>query len=162
MIARTILLIAALLAAPGVHAQLFKCVGADGKTSYQAEPCPEAAKGQRMGTSPGASAKGPWKDGWSANDFEFMAVQCRDNVIIPARRGYANHGVAFPEQLVGEMNRHCDCVVSRIASRYSMAEYKARFREINDKVRQDALNGVACAPEGLHAELVKRGWEENR
>jgi hypothetical protein len=52
------------LAASGVlstdaHADLFKCVGKDGKTSFQADPCPVTAEEKRIRTAAEAGEVGP-------------------------------------------------------------------------------------------------------
>lgn len=38
------LIVVGALAAPGAHAQVYKCVGAGGKTVYSQSPCPSGAK----------------------------------------------------------------------------------------------------------------------
>jgi hypothetical protein len=41
------------LAAPGAHAQVFKCVDAGGKTVYSQSPCPSGAKSSVISQPPG-------------------------------------------------------------------------------------------------------------
>ena len=47
------------LASSDSRADLFKCVGADGKVSYQAEPCAAAAQEKRIRTTAEAGEAGP-------------------------------------------------------------------------------------------------------
>ena len=59
---------------------MFKCVGKDGKITYQADPCPDTGDEKKLKDVPAGPAGGatkpgsPWKDGWSA-DSEVAAIQ---------------------------------------------------------------------------------------
>ncbi len=45
---RIVILLALALSSPMVHAEVYKCIGSGGKTSYQARPCQTATKEQQL------------------------------------------------------------------------------------------------------------------
>src|ERR1700730_15061267 len=83
MLARAIVLFAAILPfhAGNACAQLYKCVGKDGKVSYQAEPCPTSGTEQRMRVQPGGPSGGggssrPTKAGRDGGKVADMKRDC--------------------------------------------------------------------------------------
>lgn len=77
------LMVMGMLAAPGARAQVYKCVGADGKTVYLQSPCPAGAKTSVIKSDPGpapspaaADAKGKKPAASAADqDMEFRKRQ---------------------------------------------------------------------------------------
>jgi hypothetical protein len=146
----------------GAQAQLFKCVGADGKTSYQSEPCPTAAKEQRMNlqksSGAGASDSGEaMKPGWDERELLFMADVCAKTILIPARKEADAQMQPFPEaQLTPPVERYCTCIARRSATTWTFAEYSKDPVQLSSRLAVEALKGGPCKPEGLHAELLRK------
>lgn len=146
----------------GAHAQLFKCVGADGKTSYQAEPCPTAAKEQRLNVQKSSGAGGSdsseaMKSGWDERELIFMADVCAKTILIPARKEADAQSQPFPEaQLTPPVERYCSCIARRASTTWTYQEYTKNPVQLSSQLANEALKGGPCKPEGLHAELLRK------
>jgi uncharacterized protein DUF4124 len=155
---------AALALTVDAQAQLFKCVGADGKTSYQSEPCPTSAKEQRLSVQPPAAASGEeaadtaaMKPGWDQREIIFMADVCAKAIIEPARKDYDARLQPFPEaQLTASVDRHCSCIARRASRTYNFIDYTKDPVRSASRLSAEAFKGGECKPEGLHAELLRK------
>lgn len=154
-----------LAAAASAHAQLFKCVGADGKTSYQSEACPTAAKEQRMNvqTGPSSTTEGgltagvAMKPGWDEREVIFSADVCAKSILEPARKEFDAQSQPFPDkQLTPQVERYCNCLARRASTSYTFLEYTKNPAGIAQRLAQEAYKGGPCKPEGLHAELLRK------
>jgi hypothetical protein len=142
------------------HAQaLYKCVGANGKTSYQEDPCPVAAKPEDAKAAPGAArATGaPMKAGWDAREIDAAADACSRPILADARKFFDAESKFFPEaQIVPPVDRHCSCITRRIASTWTHAEYEKNPGAMQGRLAGEAFRGGPCKPDGLYAEMLRK------
>jgi Domain of unknown function (DUF4124) len=150
---RAILLLSAVaaFAAGDACADLYKCVGKDGKVSYQGEPCPSSTSERRLrAPAAGASAEGPsgpMKEGWTEELAGSMRAGCLRDGIASARRGWGRSGDArqFPEAEFREaFEKHCACIVRRATTSMSRAEFANNVAGHLLQYAADAANGREC------------------
>ena len=138
--------------------QLFKCVGATGKTSYQEEPCPVAAKEEQG--KPAASARGdatPMKTGWDPREVDAEGDACAKPILADARKFFEAQSRSFPEaQIVPPVDRFCMCVARRVASSWTHAEYSRNPGGLRERIASGAIKGGPCKPDGLLAEMWRK------
>ena len=159
--------IAGLLAAPiAAHAQLNKCVGADGKVSYQSEPCPQTSKSQSVQPPPpGPSSSGgqgaSGADGWDPARLERMCgrLRARARYVMRGQHGSAARADpkvgAFP---AGEFNvsaeAFCTCLVGRVRVSLKPSEFEAKGLPTMTRFAAEALEGGQCKPVGILGRIL--------
>lgn len=163
----TALFVASLLALPGAaYAQLNKCVGTDGKVTYQGDPCPTDSKAGSVKAPPPGSpstandpAPGPAKEGWDEARLARMQTAC---VTGSMRESQANWGKTdpnagpFPQDDYREsLEPFCTCVLGRIRTSMTPAEYDSRGAAVMTRFTAEALQGGPCRPSGILGRLVK-------
>jgi hypothetical protein len=160
---RALLLCAAALAASSeCRAQLFKCVGTDGRTSYQSEACPTTAKEQRLKEETRAGDSGDEipegiQPGWDKRELLFMADVCAKSILVPAQKEYDAASQPFPEkQLTPQVEKYCNCIARRASTTWTFAQYAKDPLGTSAQLANEALKGGPCKPEGLHAELLRK------
>jgi hypothetical protein len=159
--------IAALCWGAAAQAQLFKCVGADGKTSYQSEACPTTAKEQRLkadtaptpseplsASSPAGAGTLP---GWDRGEILFMQDQCVKSYLLPAQKEFEAASQPFPDaKLVPPMENHCGCIAQRAATKWTFLVYSRNPVQLTRQLTDEALKGGECAPGGEFADLLRK------
>lgn len=146
------------------HAQLFKCVDADGNTAFQAVPCPAAGKEQRLSVSPAA---GPdpkslaAKLGWDRGEIMYVADTCNMASFHEARREYDSHPHPVSEPFdegpfAGSVTSHCGCLATRASTTWTYAEFSKNPLAAMSQLTTEALAGGLCKPTGRHAELLRK------
>jgi hypothetical protein len=139
--------------------QLFKCVGATGKTSYQEEPCPVAASGQQGNAAP-ASPRGnaaPMKPGWDPREVDAEGDACAKPILADARKFFDAESKFFPEaQIVPPVERFCTCVTRRVASTWTYTDYSKNPGGLRERIANEAIKGGPCKPDGLYAEMLRK------
>lgn len=159
--------IAGLLAAPvAAHAQLNKCVGADGKVSYQSEPCPQTSKSQSVQPPPpGPSSSGgkgaSGADGWDPARLERMWAGCVAGSIRDARTAWERGARADPKVgafPAGEFNvsaeAFCTCLVGRVRVSLKPSEFEAKGLPTMTRFAAEALEGGQCKPVGILGRIL--------
>ena len=165
--AARVMLLAAIAAAPLAHAVMFKCVGAGGSVTYQADPCPETGNEKKMKeVAPGptgASSKSPYQEGWSAGDITAMADACVPGVMEPAKRDFQAAAKAqgsdqpFPEaELAASVKAMCACLAKRVGAAYSRADFQQNRHAILKQMNDEAVAGGPCKPEGALGEAMQK------
>src|ERR1700752_407637 len=166
-----IAVVVAMLAAPQSGAQpLFKCVGADGKTSYQSEPCPVAATEKKLdvrtgpmstggseaipGAAPGTP--GGMKPGGDQREIIFMADTCSRGVLEPAAKDFDAQNLPLPPALKPDVDNFCNCTAKKASMSYTFLEYTRNPLAIVSQLQQDALKGGECEPRGAYADLLRK------
>jgi hypothetical protein len=149
------------IASPAARAQLFKCVGADGKTSYQSEACPTTAKEQRLKqdsrADPGDDIPEGIKPGWDQRELIFMADICTKSILGPAQKEFDAASQPFPDkQLTPAVEKHCNCMARRASTTWTFIQYSKDPVGVGTQLSNEALKGGPCRPEGLHAELLRK------
>jgi hypothetical protein len=159
------------LAASGAQAQLYKCVGADGKTAYQSEPCAGSAKSETKIRAPastnvvpssspssrrGSSAKetNPWQAGWANDELAKSANGCVSSIANEAQERAGGKRRTYPEGLMAEASRYCNCLAHRLGSGYTRAEYAKSKDVIDEGLRKEAAEGGDCKPQGALADFM--------
>ena len=144
----------------GVHGQqMFKCVSATGKTSFQEEPCQAAppGKGEPAKTAP-ASPRGnapQLKAGWEARELEAEDDACAKPILAESRKYFEMQSRSFPEaQIVPPVDRYCMCVTRRAAATWAHAEYSKNPAAHRERVT--AGKDGPCKPDGLLAEMWRK------
>ena len=159
MILRAGIVAAMAILADPAQAQLLKCVGTDGKTTYQSDPCPVAAQEKRIrepDAGPGARG-GRLKDGWMEDEIAFIAKACTAAIMVPLKGYHERQSLAFPEaRLSADVNRHCTCLARRLGTTHTKAEYLANTDAISRRIDQEAITGGECRPEGSLADLLRK------
>ena len=138
---------------------LYKCVGANGKTSYQEDPCPVAAKPEVAKPAPTAAHGGgaPVKAGWDPRELDAAADACSKPILVDARKFFDAESKFFPEaQIVPPVDRFCTCVTRRVASTWSYAEYAKNPGALQGRIAGEAVKGGPCKPDGLYAEMLRK------
>ena len=123
--------------ATDARAQLFKCVGKDGKVAYQGEPCPPSVDEQRVrapapgdppaappATAPAAAASGASKEGWTPAQSSAIKNDCSKDAFAGAQKGWGGDPAQFPEGPMRDaVDKYCDCLVGRITGTLTPAKY---------------------------------------
>ena len=139
--------------------QLYKCVSAAGKTSYQEDPCPTPAKeppGKVAPASPRGNAP-PMKAGSDEGEVDAMADACAKPILADARKFFDAESKFYPEaQIVPPVGRFCACVARRAASTWTHAEYSKNPDRVRERISGEALKGGPCKPDGLYAEILRK------
>ena len=135
MLSRAMLVFVALLACHGgdVRADLFKCVGKDGKVAYQSDPCPASVNEQRLRAQPeGPSAggpSGPMKEGWVEKQVNAMKNGCMREGFEGGKRGWVSAGgdpKKLPEAAArAAVEKSCTCMMRRLTTSMTFSEYEA-------------------------------------
>ena len=150
---KTLVLAAILALAFGARADLYKCVGKDGRVSYQAEECDQGAGSQRVrtpvGGSPGqASGGSAYKDGWDEGKSGPMVSSCVRGAYMEGKRAYMAGGgdpaKLREAELAQRLEMHCDCMMRRIMTSVTYADYSANPTGPLQKVSAEAANGGEC------------------
>jgi hypothetical protein len=140
MVSRAIFVIAALLAfhVGNAGAQLYKCVGKDGKVAYQGEPCPPSVDEQTVrapaggdaaaippAAAPGASVpSGGAKEGWKPEQSSAVKNECSNQAFENAKKAWGEGPRPFPESETRDtVDKYCTCLVGRITSTITPAKY---------------------------------------
>jgi uncharacterized protein DUF4124 len=162
------ILLCAVLLAICTHAsaqQLYKCKEADGKVTYQSQPCPEAAKEDRVRApgSPGSpapvEAAKPASGGSEAADPGVVASAqkaCLDDIMKNAKTYWdksVQEGTLVAEFPEGEFRESggslCACLAQRAKANVSPAEFKSATNRIMSKYMKEAIEGGECKPTGI-------------
>lgn len=142
------------------HGQtLYKCVGANGKTSYQEDPCPVVTKVEGAKPAPAAARGGgaPMKEGWDPREVDATADACSKPILADARKFFDTESKFFPEaQIVPPVDRFCTCATRRIASTWTHAEYEKNPAGLQGRIAGEAMKGGPCKPDGLYAEMLRK------
>jgi hypothetical protein len=139
MLSRAIWVLAAVVAfqVGDARAQLFKCVGKDGKVAYQGEPCPpsvdektvRAPSGGEAGATPPAaaspaSAPTGSKEGWKPEQSAAVKNECSNQAFENAKKAWGEGPRPFPESETRDaVDKYCTCLVGRITSSLTPAKY---------------------------------------
>jgi hypothetical protein len=139
--------------------QLFKCVGANGKTSYQEEACPPAAT-EPPGKAP-SSPRGnapTMKAGWDPREVDAESDACAKPILADARKYFDAQSRSYPEaQIVPPVDRFCMCVARRVASTWTHDEYSRNPAALRERVAAGAISKDGpCKPDGLLAEMWRK------
>ena len=147
------LLAIALAFASGARADLYKCVGKDGKVSYQAEECDQGAGSQRVRTPVGgysgqASGGSAYKDGWDEAKSAPMVSSCVRGAYMDGKRAYMAGG-GDPSKLreadlAQRLETHCDCMMRRLMTTITYADYSANPTAPLQKISAEAAHGGEC------------------
>ena len=149
---RAFVLLAMLAAAFAARADLYKCVGKDGKVSYQAEACEEGAGTKRLRTPVGPSGGGMsgsgLKDGWDEDKSGPIVTNCVRGAYQGGKRMYASAGgdprKLHESELAQRLEAHCGCMMRRIMTTMTYAEFNANPTAPLQKVSAEAANGGDC------------------
>jgi hypothetical protein len=150
---KSALLVAMLAIGFAAHADLYKCVGKDGKISYQSEECDQGAGSQRMrtpvsGPSGGAGGGSAVKDGWDDQKTSPMVSSCVRSEYTGAKHAYVagggNPSKLSEAELQQLLEAHCACMMRRIAAAVSYAEYSSNPAGPLQKAQAEAFNGGEC------------------
>ena len=150
---KTLVLAAMLAAAFGARADLYKCVGKDGRVSYQAEECEQGAGSQRVRTPVGggsgqASGRSAFKDGWDEDKSAPMVSSCVRGAYMDGKRAYMAAGgdpaKLREADLAQRLQMHCDCMMRRIMTTVTYTDYSANPTAPLQKVSAEAANGGEC------------------
>jgi len=151
--ARLLLAVASIALASVARADLYKCVGKEGKTTYQAEPCEESAAEKRVrtpvgGGSAGAAGGSGLKDGWDDDKSGPIVSSCVRNAIPQAKRTYVAAGgdaAKLREADLGQrVEAQCACMMRRIMTTMSYADFSANPSEPLQRVSAEAAAGGQC------------------
>lgn len=160
----TLLLALLALAAQANAQQLFKCVGKDGNVTYQSEPCPQAAKEDRLrAPAPGPTAAEPAKQAApssngkdSGDPFADAGKKCLDDLMVSARNQWTDAtkegkvAAEFPESAFRESGgAMCDCLAQRARATTSPEEMRAKSNAVISKYMGEAIAGGECKPTGV-------------
>lgn len=151
---KPVLLAAALLAlALAARADLNKCVGKDGKVSYQAEACEEGAAAKRLRTPVGGGPAGAvggagFKDGWDEGNSATIVSTCVRGAYMGGKRAYAAAGgdprKLSEAELAQRLEAHCTCMMRQIMTTTSYADFSSNPAPTLQKVSAEAANGGEC------------------
>lgn len=151
---RAALLVVMLAIGFAAHADLYKCVGKDGKISYQSEECDQGAGSQRMRTPVSAPSGGAGgggsavKDGWDDQKTGPMVSNCVRSEYRGAKHAYVagggNPSKLSEAELAQLLEAHCSCMMRRIAATMSYSEYSSNPAMPLQKVQAEAFNGGEC------------------
>ena len=133
-------------------ADLFKCVGKDGKVSYQAEACAEPAGEKRLRTpTGGSSGNGPsevMKAGWDDEKVRPILSNCVRGGQAMGKRAYAQAGgdlrTLREDDLTQALDKHCSCMMRRITTATTYDEFMTNPTAHMLRVGADAANGGEC------------------
>jgi hypothetical protein len=158
-------LLALLALAPAANAQLYKCVGKDGNVTYQAEPCPQSAKEDRLRapsapSAPAASEAKPAEKKADAkaeaSDAEVYAnasKKCVDDILAAARPSWEsslkNSRVTgeFPEEEFRRSGTElCECLTNRARTEMPASEMRAKANALMSRYMREAMQGGDCKP----------------
>ena len=144
------------LAVCDARAELYKCVGQDGKVSYQGEPCTAAANEERLRAPPpgaepapapekAARPAAPGKDGWTEAQKTTVRSNCNKDAYADARRGWERSGDVknFPETAVKHaVEKYCTCLTLRITSAVPVSQFSKD--PVGQTTRMAADPGTEC------------------
>jgi hypothetical protein len=163
----TPLVLAISLAAPvAAHAQLNKCVGPDGKVSYQSDPCPDSAKSQSVRPPPpGPSSSGgqgsSGADGWEPERLERMRTGCVAGSLRDAQAAWERGARtdpkmgAFPySEFKASAESFCVCLVGRVRTSLKPSEFEAKGMATMIRFTNEAFEGGQCRPTGIWARIL--------
>jgi hypothetical protein len=140
--------------------QLFKCVSAAGKTSYQEEPCSATPGKDQPAKSAPASPRGgapAMKAGWDSRETDAESDACAKPILADSRKYFEMQSRSFPEaQIKPPVDRFCTCVSLKVASTWTQAEYSKNPAALRDRVANAALKDGPCKPDGLLAEMWRK------
>jgi hypothetical protein len=159
--------IAALSWSAAAQAQLFKCVGADGKTAYQSEPCPATAKEERIKQqaapvpAPGepGSSVGPagMKSGWDRGEILFMQDQCVNAQWGIVQQQGADAALKAPgTKLAAEIQNHCGCIANLASTTWSFLEYSKNPVLLTRQLTDASWKGSDCMPQRELADALRK------
>lgn len=139
MFSRVTFVIAAVLAfhVGSASAQLYKCVGKDGKVTYQGESCPPSvdeqtvrapsggdATGSPPAAAPAASVPSGAKEAWKPEQSGAIKTECSKDAFEGARKNWGDGAKPFPESETRDaVDKYCTCLVGRITSSLTPAKY---------------------------------------
>ena len=157
-----------LAATSAAQAQLNKCVGPDGKVSYQSDPCPETSKakttvappsGPASGGSSGPGGKGA--DGWDEDTMNRMREGCVRGAMRNGQAGWENDARANPKlgafphsEVLASVQPYCACLAARVRSSMRPSEFEAKGLAALHQYTADALNGGQCRPTGIFGRML--------
>ena len=144
------------------HAQLNKCVGPDGKTSYQSDPCPETSKSQGVRPPPpgpsssAGSAAAP--AGWERHESALAAMQngCVKGGAGEARAAWDPKQGPFPEdEMRASLQSWCGCIVAATRSSIDPSEFPAKGMSTFHRIMNASIDGAQCHPTGLAGRMLR-------
>lgn len=163
------------LAAPPVHAAVYKCVDAAGKVTYQEVACPPAAKGESLRTpspqvqptaeapSAAPAAAAPAKAAPAEDPIAQLRSDCVESVMRDGRATWERvafgdpRAGAFPQQeFQASAEGFCACVAGRVKESVPPAEIGAKGMAAFASFGTEALQGGQCQPTGAWARLMAR------
>jgi hypothetical protein len=167
-------IVACLLALPiAAHAQLNKCTGADGKVTYQSDPCPDTSKSSTVQPPPPAPESGAHpvqgrhrgqgenksegvnnseNKGWDTLTVARMHASCIANGRSYAKAAWArNPGMGpYPEgEITASLVPYCSCVVRRVTTTLRPDEFESKGLATVTAFTNEALAGGQCKPIGI-------------
>ena len=165
-----------LLGTPLAHAQLNKCVGADGKVTYQETPCPADAKAESLRgptapqAEPPAEGKAPSKPAAPAaapatagDPVEQLRLDCLDGAMRDGKNTWERvaradpRAGAFPQQeFQASAEAFCGCLADRVKGAVVPAELASKGAAAFAGFGTEALRGGQCKPTGAWARLEAR------
>ena len=144
------------------HAQLNKCVGADGKTSYQSEPCPETSKAQGMRPPPpgpsSSPASGASPAGWDRHESSLAAMQngCVKGGAGEARAAWDPKQGPFPEEeMRASLQSWCGCLVGATRRSLDPSEFPNKGMSNYHRIMNASIDGGECRPTGLAGRMLR-------
>jgi hypothetical protein len=142
-------LIAALLATPTL-AQVYKCTEPGGKTSYQAQPCADAAKGAELDLRWTASAtSSPLISAGSLESGQVTITDLRLAIIQSCNSSVSSQGDATLRRIVAKepsrLIAFCDCVAERSLVDVAGLKRMAMAGDRNGLKQLGLKAGLACA-----------------
>jgi len=144
------------------EAQLNKCVGSDGKTSYQSDPCPDTSKAQGIRPPPpvpsSSSGSGAGPAGWDRHEPTLAAMRdrCVQGGTSDARGAWDPKQGPFPEEeLRASLHSWCGCLVSATRSSIAPSDFPEKGISTFHKIMNASIDGGECHPTGLAGRMLR-------
>lgn len=142
-------LMAVLLVSPA-FAQVYKCTEPGGKTSYQSQPCPDAAKGAELDLRWTASAtSSPLISASTLESGQVSASELRQAIVQSCNRSVSTQGDATLRRIAAKqpakLLEFCDCVAERSVTDVASLKRMALSGDRNGLQQLGLKAGLACA-----------------
>jgi hypothetical protein len=163
------------LGMPLAHAQVYKCLDANGKVTYQETACPPGAKGESVrapspppappvesAASPKPAAP-PAAPATGASPLEQMRLDCQESAMRNGRATWESVAAsdpragAFPQQeFQASAEAFCGCLADRVKAAVAPADLAAKGAATFASFGTEALQGGQCKPSGAWERLATR------
>ncbi|MCW5592675.1 MAG: DUF4124 domain-containing protein [Burkholderiales bacterium] len=165
-----------LLGTPLAHAQVFKCLDASGKVTYQETACPPGAKGETV-RAPSPSQEQPPAQGpaspkpdaptatpaTAGDPLAQLRLDCLESVMRDGKATWERVAAsepragAFPQQqFQASAEAFCGCLADRVKETVAPAELASKGAAAFAGFGTEALRGGQCKPTGAWERLATR------